>query len=136
MLSIASTMEISPLAQAKAMNETGLLHRNATDYLQENTTQFPGGMKKWTESINQYGVSGLAYSIDGYLTCAGYPAAYGHEEQDLEMWRSWGWNHMVKYDDRFIPFDNVTIENEYGRYKQMADAFDNRAAKYDEKPFI
>jgi len=100
-------------AQAKAMNETGLValgyntfilddfyalkERDANGCLQENLTMFPGGMLEWTKSINQYGVSGSAYSSNGYMTCAGYPGAYGHELQDLETWRSWGWNYMVKY---------------------------------------
>jgi alpha-galactosidase len=107
------------LAQAKAMNETGLvalgyntfilddcymqLERNATGYLQENLTQFPSGMVNWTRTINSYGISGSAYSSNGYLTCAGYPGGYGHETQDLEVWRGWGWKHMVKYDNCYIP---------------------------------
>lgn len=106
-------------AQAKAMNETGLvavgyttfilddcymqLERNATGYLQENLTQFPEGMVQWTKGINQYGISGSAYSSNGYKTCAGYPGGYGHEEKDLEVWRSWGWHHMLKYDNCYIP---------------------------------
>ncbi|KAK4551726.1 hypothetical protein LTR86_010962 [Recurvomyces mirabilis] len=139
-------------AQAKVMNETGLvalgyntfilddcytlINRSASGELQQNLTRFPGGMRKWTESINQYGVSGSAYSSNGYMTCAGYPGAYGHEEQDLETWRSWGWNHMVKYDNCYIPYDNITMDNEYGRYKRMAEAIDNLAARHREKPFI
>ncbi|KXL47727.1 glycoside hydrolase family 27 protein [Acidomyces richmondensis BFW] len=139
-------------AQAKAMNETGLvavgyttfilddcymqLERNATGYLQENLTQFPEGMVQWTKGINQYGISGSAYSSNGYKTCAGYPGGYGHEEKDLEVWRSWGWHHMLKYDNCYIPYDNITMQNEYGRYKRMLDFINAQAAKYNEKPLI
>lgn len=124
-------------AQAKAMNETGLValgyntfilddcymqkERNAQGYLQENLTQFPGGMKKWTEGINHYGVSGSAYSSNGYHTCAGYPGAYGHEEKDLETWRSWGWNHEVKYDNCYIPYDNIVRTHQTSTTPMSAD---------------
>lgn len=97
---------------------------------------FPGGMVNWTKSINQYGVSGSAYSSNGYKTCGGYPGGYGHELQDLETWRSWGWNHMVKYDNCYIPFDKITMENEYGRFARMGRAILQLAEKYREKPFI
>lgn len=102
-------------AQAKVMNETGLvalgyntfilddfyteLERNSSGYLVANETKFPGGMRAWTDSINQYGMTGSIYSSNGYKTCGGYPAAYGHEMQDLEVWREWGWTTMLKYDN-------------------------------------
>ena len=59
-----------------------------------------------------------------------------------------------RYDNCYIPYDNIStsnkssvrcssvlmrlsaMENEYGRYKRMADAIDQLAAKYNEKPFI
>jgi alpha-galactosidase len=90
----------------------------------------------WTQSINAYGISGSAYSSNGYKTCGGYPGAYGHELQDLETWRSWGWTELVKYDNCYIPYDNITMENEYGRYQRMLYAIEELAAKYNEKPFI
>lgn len=106
-------------AQAKAMSETGLValgyntlilddcytlrERNSSGFLQEDRTRFPGGMRNWTQSIHRYGVSASAYSSNGHKTCGGYPAAYGHEDQDLEVWRSWGWDRMVKYDNCYIP---------------------------------
>jgi len=112
-------------AQARIMNETGLvglgyntfilddfyteLDRDASGCLRENLTRFPSGMRAWTDSINRYGVSGSAYSSNGYKTCGGYPGAYGHEMQDLETWRSWGWTKMVKYDNCYIPYDNISM---------------------------
>lgn len=98
-------------------------------------SQFPSRLN-WTKSINQYGISGSAYSSNGYKTCAGYPGAYGHELQDLETWRSWGWTELVKYDNCYIPYDNVTMENEYGRFKRMLDAIETLSKKYQEKKFI
>lgn len=43
---------------------------------------------------------------------------------------------MVKYDNCYIPYDNITMENEYGRYLRMANAIDEIAAKYNETAFI
>lgn len=86
--------------------------------------------------MNSFGISGSAYSSNGYKTCGGYPGSYGRELQDLETWRSWGWNGMVKYDNCYIPYDNITMENQYGRFKRMQDAINELARKYDEKPFI
>lgn len=79
-------------AQAKVMNESGLvalgyntfilddcyteINRSSTGELVQNLTRFPVGMKKWTQSINAYGVSGSAYSSNGYHTCAGYPGVW------------------------------------------------------------
>jgi alpha-galactosidase len=49
------------------------INRSSTGEMVQNFTRFPGGMKLWTQSINAYGVSGSAYSSNGYHTCAGYP---------------------------------------------------------------
>ena len=86
--------------------------------------------------MNSFGISGSAYSSNGYKTCGGYPGSYGHEEQDVETWRSWGWDGMVKYDNCYIPYDNITMENQFGRFKRMQEAIDKVAEKHNEKPFI
>ena len=43
---------------------------------------------------------------------------------------------MVKYDNCYIPEDNITQENEYGRYARMRDAINQLAEKYNETPLI
>lgn len=43
---------------------------------------------------------------------------------------------MLKYDNCNVPYDNVTMENEYGRYVRMQEAIGDLAAKYHESPFI
>ena len=43
---------------------------------------------------------------------------------------------MVKYDNCNFPSDNITQQNEYGRYERMEVAIDQLAAKYNEPPFI
>jgi alpha-galactosidase len=63
-------------------------------------------------------------------------AAYGNEVRDLETWRSWGYEKMLKYDNCYIPYDNLTQENEYGRFKRMQDAILQVAAKHNEDPWM
>ncbi|KFY98616.1 hypothetical protein V498_01375 [Pseudogymnoascus sp. VKM F-4517 (FW-2822)] len=137
------------LEQARLMKEYGLVDAGYNTfilddfYALENRSEkgemipdpakFPDGMLKWTRSLNKYGLSASAYSSNGYKTCGGLPGAYGRELQDLETWRSWGWGGkgaIVKYDNCYIPYDNVTMENEYGRYERMLDAIETLAKKY------
>jgi alpha-galactosidase len=80
------------------------------------------------------GISASAYSDAGYRTCGGYPGSYGHEVEDLATFHDWGFDYL-KYDNCFIPFDNVTQENVLGRYARMADAIASRAADTKEPPF-
>ncbi|KFY31763.1 hypothetical protein V493_00845 [Pseudogymnoascus sp. VKM F-4281 (FW-2241)] len=137
------------LEQARLMKEYGLVDAGYNTfilddfYALENRSEkgemipdpvkFPHGMLKWTKSLNKYGLSASAYSSNGYKTCGGLPGAYGRELQDLETWRSWGWGGkgaIVKYDNCYIPYDNVTMENEYGRYERMLEAIETLAKKY------
>jgi alpha-galactosidase len=80
------------------------------------------------------GISASAYSDSGYKTCAGYPGSYGHETQDLQTWTKWGFDYL-KYDNCYIPFDNVTQQNVYGRYQRMSDAIASHAAQTQSEPF-
>ncbi|KFY15885.1 hypothetical protein V492_01699 [Pseudogymnoascus sp. VKM F-4246] len=137
------------LEQARLMKEYGLVDagyntfilddfyaledRNEKGEMIPDPEKFPDGMLKWSQKLNRYGLSASAYSSNGYKTCGGLPGAYGHELQDLETWRSWGWGGkgaIVKYDNCYIPYDNVTMENEYGRYERMLEAIETLAKKY------
>ena len=91
-------------------------------------------MESFTKLIKAKGVSASAYSDNGYQTCAGYPGSYGYEVQDLMTWTKWGFDYL-KYDNCYIPFDNITQENMYGRYQRMADAIMEVSKKTGNKPF-
>lgn len=91
-------------------------------------------MKYFTSAIRAKGVTASAYSDNGYQTCAGYPGSDGHEVQDLMTWTEWGFDYL-KYDNCYIPFDNITQENMYGRYQRMADAISEVAKQTNNKPF-
>ena len=96
--------------------------------------KFPHGMKNFTDSLAALGFRAGIYSDAGYRTCGGYPGSYGHEATDLETFDAWGFTYL-KYDNCYIPFDNVTRENVYGRYARMADAVAARAAATAAAPF-
>ena len=98
-------------------------------------TKWPRGLRYLTDRLRSMGISGSAYSDAGYKTCAGYPGSYGYESVDLQTWSEWGMDYL-KYDNCYIPFDNVTQQNVYGRYAAMTDAIAARSAKHpDQIPF-
>ncbi|KAL2017770.1 hypothetical protein VTK56DRAFT_1688 [Thermocarpiscus australiensis] len=138
------------LRQAKAIVDHGLLEAGYDTFmlddcysLKERDTKgriiadpkkFPNGMKNFTKSLKALGFRAGIYSDAGYGTCGGFPGSYGHESQDLETFDEWGFEYL-KYDNCYIPFDNVTQENVYGRYMRMADAIEAHAKKTKSKPF-
>ncbi|PGG99225.1 hypothetical protein AJ79_08655 [Helicocarpus griseus UAMH5409] len=111
-----------------------LKNRSAEGKLVADPEKFPYGIKNFTDSVKALGVSASAYSNAGYKTCAGHPGSYGYEKQDLETFAEWGFDYL-KYDNCYIPFDNVTQENVYGRYERMANAIAEFAEETNSTPF-
>ena len=68
-------------------DETGMLHTN---------DKFPD-MKALADYVHSKGLKIGIYSSPGPKTCAGYEASYGHEEQDAQLYASWGIDYL-KYD--------------------------------------
>jgi alpha-galactosidase len=68
-------------------DETGVLHANS---------KFPD-MKALGDYIHARGLKFGIYSSPGPKTCAGYVASYGHEQQDADLYASWGVDYL-KYD--------------------------------------
>ncbi len=142
--------QTSVLAQAQAMVNHGLVeagynsmilddcyalkNRSSNGSMIADLSKWPSGMKNFTDTIKSMGISASAYSDSGYETCAGYPGSWGHEVQDLLTWTEWGFDYL-KYDNCFIPFDNVTMENELGRYQRMADAITTVSQTTNSTPF-
>ena len=58
--------------------------------------KFPD-MKALADYVHSKGLKLGIYSGPGTRTCGGYPASYGHEEQDAKTWAAWGIDY-VKYD--------------------------------------
>jgi alpha-galactosidase len=58
--------------------------------------KFPD-MKALADYVHSKGLKIGIYSSPGPRTCGGYPASYGHEEQDAKMFAAWGIDYL-KYD--------------------------------------
>jgi alpha-galactosidase len=58
--------------------------------------KFPD-MKALAGYVHSKGLKLGIYSSPGPRTCGSYPASYGHEAQDANLWASWGIDY-VKYD--------------------------------------
>src|SRR5580698_8233825 len=69
--------------------------RDANGVLQTNS-KFPD-MKALADYVHSKGLKIGIYSSPGSRTCGGYPASYGHEEQDAKMFADWGIDYL-KYD--------------------------------------
>ena len=69
--------------------------RDAQGNLQSNH-KFPD-MKALADYVHSKGLKLGIYSSPGPRTCAGYPASYGHEEQDAKTFAGWGVDYL-KYD--------------------------------------
>ena len=69
--------------------------RDAQGNLQPNH-KFPD-MKALADYVHSKGLKLGIYSSPGPRTCGGYPASYGHEEQDARTFAAWGIDYL-KYD--------------------------------------
>jgi alpha-galactosidase len=75
--------------------------RDASGVLHTNS-KFPD-MKALADYVHSKGLKIGIYSGPGSKTCGGYTASLGHEEQDAELYASWGIDYL-KYDlCSFIP---------------------------------
>lgn len=80
--------------------------------------KFPGGIKALADYVHSKGLKLGIYSDAAPLTCAGYTASLGFEEQDAKTFAEWGVDYL-KYDYCGAPADAETAK---ARYKKMADA--------------
>lgn len=69
--------------------------RDSQGNLQSNH-KFPD-MKALADYVHSKGLKLGIYSSPGPRTCAGYPASYGHEQQDAKTFAAWGIDYL-KYD--------------------------------------
>ncbi|MDB4303312.1 glycoside hydrolase family 27 protein [Desulfosarcina sp.] len=83
--------------------------------------KFPNGIKALADYIHSKGLKLGIYSTAAQLTCAGYTASYGFEEQDAKTFAEWGVDYL-KYDYCNAPGDMQTAME---RYKTMSDALEN-----------
>ncbi|HND96529.1 MAG TPA: glycoside hydrolase family 27 protein [Chitinophagaceae bacterium] len=80
--------------------------------------KFPSGIKALSKYMHDRGLKLGIYSDAAQLTCAGYTASLGFEEQDAKTFASWDIDYL-KYDYCHAQEDSNTAKI---RYKAMADA--------------
>lgn len=80
--------------------------------------KFPSGIRALAKYMHERGIKLGIYSDAAQLTCAGYTASLGFEEQDAKTFAEWEVDYL-KYDYCNAPTD---VETARTRYKKMADA--------------
>ncbi len=80
--------------------------------------KFPSGIKALADYVHARGIKLGIYSDAAPLTCAGYTASLGFEEQDARTFAAWEVDYL-KYDYCGAPKDADTAK---ARYRTMADA--------------
>lgn len=95
-----------------------LPQRDADGNLQPDLTRFPNGIKAVADYVHSKGLKLGIYSSAGTKTCntAGFPGGLGHEQQDANLWASWGVDYL-KYDN----CNNQGVDAQQ-RYTTMRDA--------------
>ncbi|KAK6527578.1 hypothetical protein TWF694_004562 [Orbilia ellipsospora] len=72
--------------------------RDKSGNLVADPARFPNGIKWLADQVHGLGLKIGIYSSAGTATCAGYPASLGREQQDANLWASWGIDYL-KYDN-------------------------------------
>ena len=109
---------------------SGVLHTNA---------KFPD-MKALADYVHSKGLKIGIYSGPGPKTCAGYAGSLGHEEQDAQLYASWGIDYL-KYDlCSFIPavMMKQAPNDKAEQMRIMIAAYDkmNKALKATGRPIV
>jgi alpha-L-fucosidase len=98
-----------------------LPQRNAQGNLVPDPARFPNGIKSLADYVHGKGLKFGIYTSAGTKTCntAGFPGGLGHEQQDANLFASWGVDYL-KYDN----CNNQGVDAQQ-RYKAMRDALLN-----------
>jgi len=112
--------------------------RDASGVLHTND-KFPD-MKALADYVHSKGLKIGIYSSPGPKTCAGYEASYGHEEQDAQLYASWGIDYL-KYDlCSFIPavMEKQAPNDKAAQMRLMIAAYDkmSKALKATGRPIV
>jgi alpha-galactosidase len=97
-------------------DSAGVLHTNS---------KFPD-MKALADYVHSKGLKIGIYSGPGEKTCGGYAGSLGHEQQDADLYASWGFDYL-KYDlCSFIPgvMQKQAPHDKAAQMQIMIDAYD------------
>jgi alpha-galactosidase len=111
-------------------DSSGVLHSN---------DKFPD-MKALADYVHSKGLKIGIYSSPGPKTCAGYEGSLGHEEQDAQLYASWGIDYL-KYDlCSFIPdvMEKQAPSDKPAQMRLMVAAYDkmSKALKATGRPIV
>ncbi|WP_285743040.1 NPCBM/NEW2 domain-containing protein [Lentzea sp. NBRC 105346] len=92
--------------------------RNASGDLVPDPARFPSGIKAVADYVHGKGLKFGIYTSAGTKTCdtSGFPGGLGHEQQDANLFASWGVDYL-KYDN----CNNQGVDAKQ-RYRAMRDA--------------
>jgi alpha-galactosidase len=93
--------------------------RDTRGNLVPNRTRFPSGIRALADYVHAKGLKFGIYTSAGTKTCnrdGGFPGGLGHEQQDANLFASWGVDYL-KYDN----CNNQGVDAQT-RYKAMRDA--------------
>ncbi|GLZ28763.1 alpha-galactosidase [Lentzea sp. NBRC 105346] len=95
--------------------------RDSNGNLVPDPVRFPNGIKALADYVHSKGLKIGIYTSAGTKTCntAGFPGALGHEQQDANLFASWGIDYL-KYDN----CNNQGVDA-VQRYTKMRDALKN-----------
>ena len=97
--------QAADLIVSSGMREAGYVYVNIDDTWQgqrdasgvlHSNDKFPD-MKALADYVHSKGLKLGIYSSPGPTTCAGYEGSFGHEQQDADLYASWGIDYL-KYD--------------------------------------
>jgi alpha-galactosidase len=71
--------------------------RDGSGNLVANSTKFPSGIKALADYVHSKGLKFGIYESPDSTTCQNLPGSYGHEQQDANLFASWGVDYL-KYD--------------------------------------
>ena len=111
-------------------DSTGVLHSNS---------KFPD-MKALADYVHSKGLKIGIYSSPGPKPCAGFEGSLGHEEQDAQLYASWGIDYL-KYDlCSFIPavMEKQAPNDKPAQMRLMVAAYDkmSKALKATGRPIV
>ncbi len=101
--------------------------RDSNGDLIANPEKFPNGIKALADYVHCKDLKLGIYSDAAEMTCSGYPGSLGFEEQDAELWASWGID-FLKYDYCHAPLFDQAIAIE--RYTRMGEALRNSGREF------
>jgi alpha-galactosidase len=95
--------------------------RNSQGNLEPDPARFPNGIKSLADYVHSKGLKFGIYTSAGTKTCntAGFPGGLNHEQQDANLFASWGIDYL-KYDN----CNNQGVDA-VQRYTKMRDALKN-----------